>query len=110
MLEPYDHHHRHPPQLLRSLIPPPRLRLSGAPMDAGCGAVSRFCVSFTMCTGGLPVSAFLAIWHFKCGSSLPRIARQFSLFRWFSMVLQASSASAKVLKGEPMILIAPRLW
>jgi hypothetical protein len=33
----------------------------------------------------------------------------FSLFRWFSIMLQASSASVKALKGEPVILTAPLL-
>jgi hypothetical protein len=36
-------------------------------------------------------------------------AGQFCLVRCFNMKLQAASASSNVLKGEPPILIAPRL-
>jgi hypothetical protein len=35
-------------------------------------------------------------------------AHQFCLVRCFSTVLQASSASVNILKGDPPILIAPR--
>jgi hypothetical protein len=48
----------------------------------------------------------------KIGKGAPkeisRVVRlcQFSLIRCFSIALQAASASSKVLKGEPMILIA----
>jgi hypothetical protein len=34
----------------------------------------------------------------------------YSLIRCFSIALQAASASSKDVKGEPMILIAPRPW
>jgi hypothetical protein len=56
------------------------------------------------------MTALLAGPEFPRGPRLSDAALQLSLFRWFSMVLQASSASAKVLKGEPTTLIAPRLW
>ena len=44
----------------------------------------------------------------RCLSQICWLSRQFSLIRSFSIASQAASASSKVLKGEPVILIALR--
>lgn len=73
--------------------------------------ISGISAILIICTGGAgrPLRDRYFSFASVTMASLSETSHRLSL-RCFSMALQASSAPAEVLKGEPLILTAPLLW